>query len=291
MERIKVAFKPKVSEGDTKAQVKALKQYFDFVPEKRAQVVLSMSPRFIATTLNSKLPKVHYCWDFYKWAWEDEYKTDGKGKIISKHYIDHKKYAQQLRQCDLVIVPSESQQKRLLELAKVHSVVVKSGATMFEMESNDKGYILDPLRYYPEENKTWAEDAAKELGIPIIHSEHRFAPYEFKQLIANCTFMTSCVREASTGALTLIEGLWHGKPSLIADSPYQGANEYVGKYATTFKYDDFNDLKVKMKEMWDKKSKVDINEARNYITENLTYDVMAKNLYESINRYLTTNRA
>lgn len=277
------------SEGDQLAQKIALEKYFDYNEKGYADVYYSASCNEVYDTLKARNEErffggirplaVHYCWDFYQWAMEQP----------EKHYFNHSLYLSFLRECDVVIVPSIAQQKRLEEFG-VHSEVALSGATCRDFPESDNGFILDPLRYYPVPEKDWAERAADELGIPIVHSEHRFEDKEWWKLRATCTFTTCCVPEASTGSLTLVESLWHGKPALVSDSPYQGASEYMGKYCTTFKYDDYEDLKAKMKAMWEERRQIPLEEARNFITENLTYDRMARKIYEIVYRHLETRR-
>lgn len=213
------------------------------------------------------LKVVNYCWDFYKWAWE------------GKHDLPWQSYAPFLRDSDLVIVPSEGQQLRLKEMLDIDSVVVKTAIPMYEHEVTDERFVLDPMRYYPEENEKWAVQACEELGIPIIHSEHQYTQEEFRKLVHSCTFMTSCYREASTGGLTLIEGLYNGKPSLTSNSPYQGAKDYLGQYGTYFQYDDYKDLKAKIKAMWEKPPVYDLKEVRQY-TQQFTNRAMAQKLQE-----------
>lgn len=272
---IKLHFVENFSEGDTDEQLVAMRQYFKFVSDPvEADAIFCASivkmPQALAAVANSRKPLVVYCWDYYKWA------HDG----VIKNF-DWKKYADFLRKANLILVPSEGQKLRLKELLNLDSVVVKTGIKTYDAEVSDEGFILDPVRYYPEENRDWAEKAAHELGIPIIHSEHQFTLEEFRKLVTTCSFMTCAYREASTGGLTLMEGLWHGKPSLVSNSPYMGARSYLGDLGNYFQYDDFEDLKKKMKEMWDSRQKVDVKVAREYMEE-FKFDVMAKNLCEAI---------
>lgn len=271
-------FVEKFSEGDKDGQIEAMRQYFEFTTLEDADFIFCASISVMnmaqAARRNSLKPLVVYCWDYYLWAHQ--------GKHTSWNW---QRYAQFLKEANLVFVPSAAQQLRLSELLGIDSVVVKSGIPTYSAETTDGRFILDPLRYYPEENRDWAERAATQLGIPLIHSEHGYDQEEFRKLVSSCTFMTSCVREASTGALTLMEGLWLGKPSLVSDSPYQGARDYVGKYGTYFKYDDFDDLVAKMKDMWEMPSFFDLSNVREYMRKEFTYDAMAKNLHENIRRH------
>lgn len=271
---IKLYFVEKFSEGDKDAQLDAMRQYFTFTNLEECDVIycaaIYQMEKALLARGNSGKPLVVYCWDYYLWAHEGKH-HDGS---------DWKKYAQMLKSADVVLVPSIGQKLRLQECLGIDSVVVKTGFPTYDIETTDEGFILDPLRYYPEENRDWAEKAAHELGIPIIHSEHQYSKEDFQKLVASCTFLTSCVREASTGALTLMEGLYLGKPSLISNSPYMGAKDYLGKFATEFQFDDFEDLKVKMKTMWNERKRLSTKVTRKYIQENLTYDSMAKGIYD-----------
>jgi len=271
---MKIYFVQKQSEGDTEAQLQAMREAgFEFVDLEQAEIIYCASITAMKQTLIAKdlkdIPVVVYCWDYYAWAHE---KQNMSG--------DWRLYAKLLQIADLILVPSQGQKRRLKELLGLKSTVVLSGATTFEQPISDERYILNPLREYPEENNGWVEKAAKELEIPVVTTNHGLTYDEYQYTVAKCSFIASVYREASTGGLSLIEGLWLGKPSLISNSPYQGANDYVGKYARTFQYDSFDELKVVMKKMWDKTPVVDLLKARNYINKKLTYKVMAKNIYD-----------
>lgn len=214
-----------------------------------------------------RVPLVNYCWDYYKWAHE--------GKHKSLNWIQYAKF---LERSDAILVPSHGQQKRLKELLGLDSYVVETAVDVYEHPVKDDRFVLDPVRYYPEENEKWVEQACAELGIPCIHSEHQYSQEEFRRLVHSCTFMTCAYREASTGGLTLIEGLWNGKPSLVSNSPYMGASDYIGDFGTYFQYDDFEDLKCKIKEMFFNTPKIDVSKARNYISGKLTNEVMAEKI-------------
>lgn len=276
---MKVYFIDKFSEGDAEAQAEAMRKYCELTPPEEADIIYcgSIAKMQTATVVQelTKKPLATFCWDYYLWAHNG----------VQQNF-NWKRYQQFLNTCDLVFVPSTTQQKRLKELLNVDSIVVHSGVTVFDHEVSDQGFILDPVRYYPEENRDWAEKAAKELGIPFVHSEHQFTFEEYKKLVATCTFMTSCFREASTGGLSLVEGLYLGKPSLISNSPYQGANDYVGEFATKFQFDDYEDLVDKMSFMWKNRVQLDTATTRKYIKQNFTYDLMSKKICEHFKRLL-----
>lgn len=272
MDKIKLYFVEKFSEGNKDRQLEAMRNYFTFTTLDEAEVIFCASVVTMEKALfahqETRKPFAIYCWDYYLFA------HDGRHKGW-----DWKRYAQLMAQANIIFVPSSAQQLRLKELLGLESVVVKTGILTYDHEVTDAGFILDPLRYYPVEQAKWAEKAAGELGIPIIHSEHQFSEEEFRKLVASCTFMTCSVPEASTGGLTLSEGLWLGKPSLVSNSPYQGASDYLAEYAFYFQWDNYESLKREMKHLWENRIKI---HAREYMTKELNFDKMAKGLYENI---------
>lgn len=213
------------------------------------------------------IPLVNYCWDYYKWAHEGKHK-----------YLNWPKYAAYLKKSAAILVPSHGQQKRLKELLDLDSHVVETSIEVYDHPVSDERFVLDPVRYYPEENEKWVERACEELGIKCVHSEHQYSKEEFRRLVHSCTFMTCAYREASTGGLTLIEGLWNGKPSLVSNSPYMGAKDYIGEFGTYFQYDDFNHLKSTIKDMFFNTPKVDVSKAREYISGKFTDELMASKI-------------
>lgn len=267
---IKLYFVEKLSEGDTDKQLEAMRNYFKFTDLKDCQAIFCASidsmQRASVAKINSGKPLIVYCWDYYLFAHNGTHTG-----------WDWKRYAEFLKQADRVLVPSTAQQLRLKELLDLDSYVVKSGILTYEHEVSDENFILDPMRYYPYEECHWAERCAKELAIPIIHSEHQYNEEEFKKLIATCSFMTCGSPEASTGGLSLGEGLWLGKKSLVNNSPYNGAKDYLGEYAEYF--NNYDELKIKMKDMWENRKTVN---GRDYMTKELSFDTMAKGIYNNI---------
>lgn len=264
----KLHFVNNQSEGDSIAQVKALANYFTLSDMNYDFIYcasISETQRAMQEKQITRKPLIVYCWDYYIWS-HKQINLSGDWNL----------YADMLRLASVIFVPSHAQQLRLKELLGLDSFVVKSGYPTYNLPVSDKGFILDPLRYYPDEQSKWAVQAAKILNIPIIHSEHQYSLEDFRELVASCTFMTSTTMEASTGGLTLMEGLNLGKVSLVSDSPYMGARDYLGKTATYFKHDSFEDLLDKMEFMWKNRS--------NYygVISQTSYDLMAKQIYEKI---------
>lgn len=280
MEKLKIHYIKQFSEGDSAGQLEAMRTYFDFVEPEECEFIYLASIQYVKEA--QELKTIHgkklaiYCWDYYKWAHDGHPASRG---------FDWQTYQILLLLADVVFVPSDAQARRLSELLYVDPIVVPSGIRRFENEPYDGGYILDPLRYYPDENRDWAQRAAEQLGIPFKHPEHGVKDEAaWRDLVAGCTFMTSCVREASTGALTLAEGLWLGKASLVSNSPYMGAKTYLGTAGFYFDYDNYDALVEKMDLMWRRRVKVPISQAREWMDAELSYDVMAKRIYESLYR-------
>lgn len=261
------------SEGNVEEQIAAMSSICGELNPAHADILFCMSIDTMKETIRLHqlyhIPYAVYCWDYYSWA------HDGRHPGV----WDWKAYKEFLYGAMVVIVPSNGQRQMLFDLTRIVSRVVKTGIKpIVGIEPIDGGYILDPMRYYPERCKTWAEDAARELGIPIIHPEHGVrSREEFEALVAGCTFMTSCYDEASTGGLTLMEGMALGKMSLISNSEYQGANDYVRPHCRTFRADDFRALKRSMRGMWTERPKVDIMKARAHL-EKFTFERMARQI-------------
>lgn len=257
------------SEGDVEEQIQAISKEFRLTDIVNADVIycgtIRTSEKSWLLKKEHSLPLVTYCWDYYKWAHEGRHPGEG----------DWKGYARFLKQADLILVPSHAQQLRLKELLGLDSEVVRSGVKKYNSVTHDEGFILDPVREYPDENCGWAETAAYELEIPFLHTEHRYTHEQFRELVATCTFMTCAYREASTGGLTLAEGLWLGKPSLVSNSPYMGARDYLGEYGYYFQYDSFKALKEQMQFLWETRPQVD---PISYDKNELSFERMAKEI-------------
>ena len=223
---------------------------------------------------------INYVWDFYEWAWEGKRKNE---------IYNWKEYGEYLKGSDEVWCPGEGTAKRLKEYLDIDAVVLHTGVSVEDRKTSDGGYVLNHLREYPEQNFGWAEKACKELGIEYHWPNHGLELEDWKDEIANCRFMICEYMEASTGGLTLLEGLWNGKPSLISDSPYQGGNEYLGPYANTFKWNSYKDCKEQIKKMWDNPPKIDIPEARKFIDTNFSQKTFALKIADRL-KYLYENR-
>lgn len=254
-----------------------MKEVFELVPASEADVLFCASVAKVNEALALKAqydkPLVAYCWDYYKWV------HDGKGG----GNFQWGKYRDFLSMCDLILVPSDGQKLRLKELLGLESVVCECSINFYEHETRDDGYVLDPVRDYPEENLGWVKEACAELDIPYIHTEHGLTQEEFREMVSNCTFMTCGYREASTGGLSLMEGLYNGKVSLVSNSPYMGAKNYIGELGYYFQYDDFEDLKDALKMLWENRPVVDLSTARKHCAR-FTHQAFASRLNDEITK-------
>jgi len=210
-----------------------------------------------------KVPIIQYVWDYYKYCHE------------GRHWFNWKPYAEFLKKSDKILVPSNAQKLRLKELLGLDSEVVHTGIDIYNLVRDDKRFVLDHMRWYEEPNKRWIVDACDQQGIQVLHPNHTFDDKMFKTTISACTFLACGYQEASTGGLTIIEGLWNGKPTLLSDSPYMGGKDYLGEFGFYFKWDDFEDCKRKVREMFNDPPKIDLDKAQDWIRQNFTWDIMA----------------
>lgn len=229
-----------------------------------------MKPIWQAKNQSPTTPLVVYCWDYYKWVHE------GKSPV----YRDWGLYRDLMYSADLVLVPSSGQKLRLQELLGISSQIVHTAVNVQKQKATDGRFVLDPVRDYPEENLGWVERACTELDIPYVHPEHRLSQEDFEAMVSSCSFMTCAYREASTGGLTLVEGMYNGKPILISDSPYMGGLDYVGEYAKTFRYDSYDDLKARIWDMWNHPETLNTIETRRYIKKHFAPKVMAQKILD-----------
>lgn len=280
-ENIKLHFIENFSEGDRDGQLEAMGKAFDLVSPEECDVLYCASVAKVRSALSLKrsFPDkllVTYCWDYYKWV------HDGQNDQFA-----WREYREFLKMCDLVLVPSDGQKLRLKELLGIDSVVCECSVNFYEHDTKDGNYVLDPVRDYPEENLGWVEKACSELNIPYIHTEHGYTEEEFRKLVSECTFMTCAYREASTGGLTLMEGLYNGKMSLVSNSPYMGASNYIGDLGYYFQYDDFQDLKRKIWFLWENRKTVPRDIARkhcSYFTHDAFISRIKKNILCVLNK-------
>lgn len=227
---------------------------------------------------NPAIPMVNYNWDIYEWAYKD-------AGWRNRYSLDI--YEQLLRRSKFIACPSMSvvhRNKDFFNIPEEQSVIVKSFARQITVDKasiRDDRFVYMPLRQIPDRNKGWFEKACDELKIPYKISGHSLSEQQYADTLASCSFIVCPWYEASTGGLSLIEGLCMGKPVLFSDSKYMGANDYMGEYGITFKHDSFEDFKAKIKDMWENPKTLDISQE--YI-DNQKPQAMADELFKVFKR-------
>lgn len=219
-----------------------------------------------------KIPMINYNWDIYEWVW----KTPREGEY------DYKKYGEILKQSVEVWCPSEAEKDRTKKWFGIDAKVIKTSVPYEhykDADIRDDGYILNPLRKIPDKDWGVFEKACEELGLPYRSTDHQFDYSEFRDILAGCKFVVSPLRELSTGGLSLIEGYWMGKPCLLSDSPGHGGKDYMGDRAVYYRYDDFEDLKTKLKDMY-YKTPIVPNDHKKWVETNYSKKAMGKKIHE-----------
>jgi hypothetical protein len=221
-------------------------------------------------------PLIHYNWDLYPFQILDlpVYRSQGK-----KYDPLWGRYLDSLRTCKEIWVPSECTVSRTKEFVGRNALVIKTSVRPWEASRvSDQGYGLDVMRKYPDPNNNLPWECGTVVGVPIIESKTSLPWDEYKQTVADARFLVSGKFEASTGGLSLLEGYWHGKPVLLSDSPRCGAIDYFGNRATYFKWDNPFLLQKALLKLHNDPPKVDIGEARAWITEKYSERAMAQRM-------------
>jgi len=213
-----------------------------------------------ASQLFPDVPMINYNWDVYEWVWKNPRGYDWKG------------YGNLLKKSHEVWCPSDSvvrRNKEWFSIPEEKSIIIKTFARLFDYDGDVKDcrYIYNPLRKIPDRNVGWLLKACRELDIPLVESGHKLNEAQFKKTILECSFMVCEYYEASTGGLTLIEGHKYGKPVLISDSPYMGAQDYFGDRAEYFKHDDYNAFKKKIEDLWENTPVLNRKECEDFVQQ------------------------
>ena len=193
-----------------------------------------------------EIPMINLTLDFYKTVWT----------APNPHGYDWQKYKDFLNKCVELWCISNEVILRMGEegINKEKCKLMKIWARFFEYDGPilDKRYVLKTIRpYVADKNYGWIERACKELGIPLRSPNHKASEKEYHKLLAECSFMCTDYHETSTGGLGLIEGYKLGKVSVVSDSPYEGARDYLGDRAIYFDDNSYDDFKKTIKNTWD----------------------------------------
>ena len=227
------------------------------------------------------VPFFTYVWDCYEWITNPRhdrgYDWSGLGRVCN---ISEK-----------VFVPSEGQRYRCLQhwgvgLEKTKSI--PAYAPFFEHQTLDLDYVCDPLRAIPDRHAGWAERACSELNIPYQHGgrgkDKTIKDWdEYKQWIANSSFVICPWYEASTGGMSLVEAYYIGKEVLICNSPYMGAKDYFGDRANYFK-PTYESMKESLQKMWEERpSRYSLKDRRKFC-ERFSLENFCKNIIKEIDK-------
>ena len=221
-------------------------------------------------------PIIIYLWDLYKTIWTPPFRNDWK------------KHIEYLKKAEEIWCPSNEVIKRVAEegVDPKKCKLIKTWARFFdykEEEIVDKGYILQPMRPYPnDKNFGWLKQACNELEIPLIEPNHSLTEDAFRKVIAECTFMCTEYHEASTGGLTLLEGYKLGKPVVISDSEYMGAQDYFENKAIYFNDNDYEDFKRVIKETWNNTPKLNLKECEKFCNSHPSVSDMVDKMIERL---------
>ncbi len=219
------------------------------------------------------IPMINYNWDIYEWVW----KSPRQGEY------DYKRYGELLKESAEVWVPSECTGKRTEQWFGLSNCkVIKTSVPYYEAEVSDERFVLNPLREIPDPHWGMFEKACKELGIPYKSTMHELSQEEYRKIVASCSFIVSPLYELSTGGLTLIEGTYLGKPCLLSDSPWHGGRDYMGDRAWYFNHESYDDLKIKLADLWNSTPKLNREECKEWVEENYSRKRMAKDIYERL---------
>jgi hypothetical protein len=84
--------------------------------------------------------------------------------------------------------------------------------------------------------------------------------------------MCNDYHESSTGGLGLLEGYNLGKLSVISDSQYQGASDYLNDDVIRFEDDSYEDFKRVIKETWESVPTTDLKKCQDFCNAHPSID-------------------
>jgi hypothetical protein len=213
------------------------------------------------------IPIVSLTLDFYKTVWTAPNPHNYDWNLY-KHYLNKSK---ELWCISNEVITRMSEEG--IDTKKCHLMKIWARFFDYKAEIKDNRYILNPLRPYRwDKNYGWLEKACKELGIPLFASNHKLSEDEFQKVIAECSFMCCEMHEASTGGLTLLEGLNLGKASVISNSPYMGASDYLDESLIYFDDNNYEDFKRVIKETWENTPKLNLKECQQFCNSHPTIE-------------------
>lgn len=222
------------------------------------------------------VPLFVYNWDCYVWCILRPRPGD----------YDYRSYGKLIKVAKEVWVPTRCT-KVMTELwwGVANVRVIHPSIAPFEAEVSDEGYVLCSLRETPDHDWPLLEIACSLEGIPLEMPNHQESREQYEQTVANCRFLVSHIREASTGGLTLLEAYRLGKPVLITNSPWNGAVELFGWRGRWFQYGDIHSLRLALRESWKQPTHV-CEDHRRWVDGNYSDRLMLEKIKERINANL-----
>ena len=226
------------------------------------------------------IPIINLVLDLYETVWSSP----------NPHNYQYKKYLEYIKKSIEVWPISSSVHKRMLEYGvdkeKVKTLLIWARFFNYPIEKiKDKRYILNPVREYKyDKNNGWLKKACYELQIPLAETRNSLNEEHFQKVIAECSFIVCEYHEMSTGGLTLLEGLRHGKPAVASNSEYEGARDYLGDMGIYFNDNNYEDFKQTIKETWENTPKLDIDKCIQHCNSHVSKEQYVENM---INRMMS----
>jgi len=224
------------------------------------------------------IPIVSCVLDFYKTVWTAP-NPHNYNWALYKHYLNKSLELWCLSNEVITRMEEEGVNTKKCKLMKIW-------ARFFEYkgEIKDKRYVLNPIRPLKwDKNYGWLSRACKELDIPLLEPRHKLSEEEFQKAIAECSFMCCELHEASTGGLTLMEGLNMGKPSIVSNSKYMGAIDYLGDFGIYFDDNSYENFKQTIKETWENTPVLDLKKCKQYCAAHPSIEDNVKFMIERMN--------
>lgn len=250
----------------------------------RPDVIISMGVTIMEETFQAlkRFPNALlfcYNWDTYEWVW----KNPRPGEY------DYRRYGTLLKQATEVWVPSKCTGLRTHQWWGINNwEVILSSAPIWEHSKvEDRGYIYCALREIPDPHWGLLSQACKELGLPLIMSQHELSYAAYQQCVANCSFLVSHCYELSTGGLSLLEGYYLGKPCLLSNSEWHGGSDYLGDRADYFESGKLESLKQQLSSLWENRrdSRESLADGQDWVRTNYSDEVMVAKMLRRIEHY------
>lgn len=222
-----------------------------------------------AHKLFPNIPIVNYNWDLYEW----HLKNPRPGEYDWMRYKEVLSWGK-------IWVPSEVTKRRTKELFGLESEVIKTFATLYDYPVKDGNYVLLPWREMPDECYGWAKQACEELRIPYKEPNKKLGWEDWKKTVAECTFIVSDHKEASTGSLSIVEAKYLGKPTLCNGSEYSAAKEYLWHNGEYFKT--YDELKEKIQWMWENRKVIETKSVRKFLEREYSPETMAQRIHKKL---------